>query len=207
MIEADTRAEIDALSVQDTESAISKALLSINSDDENEEAEYESWKLRELKRVKRDREEREARQKERDEVEALANMTAEERHSALRNNPRKVTNEKVKGKHKFMQKYYHRGAFFMEKDEDIYSRDFAAPTLDDHFDKTVLPKVMQVKNFGRSGRTKYTHLVDQDTTNFESPWSLDSSSTNKFMSNRGGGMKQVFDRPSTKKPRQQNGGN
>ena len=94
-----------------------------------------------------------------------------------------------------------------EKDEDIYSRDFAAPTLDDHFDKTVLPKVMQVKNFGRSGRTKYTHLVDQDTTNFESPWSLDSSSTNKFMSNRGGGMKQVFDRPSTKKPRQQNGGN
>ena len=46
----------------------------------------------------------------------------------------------------------------------MYQRDFSGATLEDQFDKTVLPKVMQVKNFGRSGRTKYTHLVDQDTT-------------------------------------------
>jgi hypothetical protein len=30
--------------------------------------------------------------------------------------------------------------------------------------------LLQVKNFGRRGRTKWTHLVDEDTTNFESPW-------------------------------------
>jgi len=28
--------------------------------------------------------------------------------------------------------------------EGVYSRDFTAPTLEDHFDKTILPKVMQV---------------------------------------------------------------
>ena len=54
--------------------------------------------------------------------------------------------------------------YFQDQEQDVYTRDFSGATLEDHFDKTVLPKVMQVKNFGRSGRTKYTHLVDQDTT-------------------------------------------
>ena len=54
--------------------------------------------------------------------------------------------------------------YFKDEEEEIFKRDFTGATLEDHFDKTVLPKAMQVKNFGRSGRTKYTHLVDQDTT-------------------------------------------
>lgn len=79
---------------------------------------------------------------------------------------------KEKPKWNFLQKYYHKGAFYRTFDEnDISAKwDFNKPTLEDKFDKTILPKVMQVKNFGKAGRTKYTHLVDQDTTNWESPW-------------------------------------
>ncbi|KAG7201600.1 hypothetical protein KM043_004341 [Ampulex compressa] len=119
------------------------------TDDENDEVEYEAWKLRELKRIKRDREEREQIEKERLEVERIRNMTEEERRQEARLNPKVVTNKAAKGKYKFLQKYYHRGAFYLDKDDNIFKRDFSGATLEDHFDKTILPKVMQVKNFGR----------------------------------------------------------
>ena len=123
-------------------------------------------------------------------------MTEEERQNYMRANPKTITNSTDKGKYKFLQKYYHRGAFFLDKEEDVLSRNIAEPTLEDHFDKTILPKVMQVKNFGMAGRTKYTHLLDQDTTRIEdNPW----SSQEKFISGKGGGTKQVFDKPTSKK--------
>ncbi|XP_013183659.1 microfibrillar-associated protein 1 [Amyelois transitella] len=167
------------------------------TDDENDELEYEAWKLREMKRIKRDKEEREAMEKELLAIERMRNMTEEERRVEQRLNPKVVTNKAVKGKYKFLQKYYHRGAFYLDKEEDVFKQDFSGATLDDHFDKTVLPKVMQVKKFGRSGRTKYTHLVDQDTTEFDSAWSSEGAAAR--LANFRGGMKQVFDRPSAKR--------
>lgn len=32
-----------------------------------------------------------------------------------------------------------------DKEDNVYTQDFAKPTLEDHFDKTVIPKVMQVR--------------------------------------------------------------
>ncbi|EGI69619.1 PREDICTED: microfibrillar-associated protein 1 [Acromyrmex echinatior] len=174
------------------------------TDDENDEVEYEAWKLRELKRIKRDREEREQLEKERLEIERIRNMTEEERRQEARLNPKMITNKAAKGKYKFLQKYYHRGAFYLDKDDAIFKRDFSGATLEDHFDKTILPKVMQVKNFGRSGRTKYTHLVDQDTTQFDSPWISETAQNLKFHNNQAAGMKQIFDRPSLKKRKAEN---
>lgn len=112
-------------------------------------------------------------EKERGELERIRNMTEEERRLEFRNNPKLITNRSAKGKYKFLQKYYHRGAFylvsynsslfialnitiysfylkyflyfcFQDNEEDVFKRDFSAATLEDHFDKTILPKVMQV---------------------------------------------------------------
>lgn len=33
---------------------------------------------------------------------------------------------------------------FQDNENDIFKRDFSSATLEDHFDKTILPKVMQV---------------------------------------------------------------
>ncbi|KTG04049.1 hypothetical protein cypCar_00004311 [Cyprinus carpio] len=175
------------------------ALDALDTDGENEEEEYEAWKVRELKRIKRDREDREAIEKEKAEIERFRTLTEEERRAELRTNGKVVTNKATKGKYKFLQKYYHRGAFFMDEEQDVFRRDFSAPTLEDHFNKTILPKVMQVKNFGRSGRTKYTHLVDQDTTSFDSAWAQESAQNSKFFKQKAGGVRDVFDRPTVHK--------
>lgn len=175
------------------------ALDALDTDGENEEEEYEAWKVRELKRIKRDREAREQIEKDKAEIERFHSMTEEERRAELRNNGKVITNKAVKGKYKFLQKYYHRGAYFMDGEEDVFKRDFSAPTLEDHFNKTILPKVMQVKNFGRSGRTKYTHLVDQDTTSFDSAWAQESAQNTKFFKQKAGGVRDVFDRPTVQK--------
>ncbi|KAG2650185.1 hypothetical protein PVAP13_1NG202919 [Panicum virgatum] len=160
----------------------------VDTDDElNEAEEYESWKNREIARIKRDREERDARLKEKEEIEKVRNMTEEERREWERKNPKPI--RQTKQKWKFMQKYYHKGAFFQESaddviqsagKEDIYTRDFSEPTGEDKMDKSILPKVMQVKHFGRSGRTKWTHLVNEDTTDWNAPWATNGPLRAKY---------------------------
>lgn len=174
-----------------------EALL-IDENDGNEEEEFELWKVRELTRVKRDRDERDEMEKERAEIERLREMTEEERQLALRSREKVITNAQEKGKYKFLQKYYHRGAFYMDSEEAILKRNVALPTLEDHFDKSIMPKVMQVKNFGRHGQTKYTHLKDQDTTVFDAAWAQDSV-VNQRMDKKRAAVKQDFDRPSVKR--------
>ncbi|CEG72169.1 hypothetical protein RMATCC62417_07767 [Rhizopus microsporus] len=141
-----------------------------DTDKVDEEAEYEAWKLRELARIKRDREARIAREREEEEIQRRRELPEEVR---LKEDLQKAeeTRNKEKGQYTFLQKYYHKGAFYQNTEDEIFTRDYTAPTVDEVRNKELLPEVMQVKNFGLAGRTKYTHLVDQDTSTKDSPWS------------------------------------
>ena len=46
-------------------------------------------------------------------------MTEEQRLEDLKLNPRVVTNKQEKGKMKFLQKYYNRGAFYMDEESEL----------------------------------------------------------------------------------------
>eukprot|EP01038_Epipyxis_sp_PR26KG_P006406 gene6406-8817_t len=168
-----------AESIRKNEEALAAAQTHGPSDDDsngelgpeviNEELEYEAWKVREIARLKRDALEREADLHEKNELMRRRNMTDEDRMKEDIRDGKLV--EKEKPKWKYLQKYHHKGVFYMDqesikdKGQDVRLKDYsAAPTLEDNFDKEKLPAVLQVKNFGKRGRTKYTHLLDQDTT-------------------------------------------
>ena len=67
----------------------------------------------------------------------------------------------VETKYAFMQKYYHRGAFYQDNDDQVFKRDYNMPTPMEMQDKTLLPQILQkrVGNFGKKGQSKYTHLT------------------------------------------------
>jgi microfibrillar-associated protein 1 len=149
----------------------------VDTDDELDEAtEFTLWKARELERLKDDRIQRELLFREREEQERIRAMTEEERELYhAKRVARQQAEEKDKPKMAFMQKYYHKGAFFQEAADDafgtagpdeIYKRDFSAPTAEEKFDKSILPSAMQVRKgkFGRAGQTKWTHLAAEDTS-------------------------------------------
>jgi microfibrillar-associated protein 1 len=138
-----------------------------NDDVTDEELQYEEWKIRELKRLKRDTDERALIEMEKADIIRRRNMTDAERLAEDTKLGKFASKEK--GEYKFMQKYYHKGVFYMDETSlnnpaDVRLKDYNAPTLEDHYNKAALPSVLQVKNFGKKGRTKYTHLNDQDTT-------------------------------------------
>lgn len=149
----------------------------IITDDELEpEEDYEKWKERELERLRRNFETKLKIEFEQREKEMWKTMSDAEKERYLAEKTRRAKGSKrdAKKNWSFLQKYYHKGAFFQDEAEykgekaplvgNLKQRDFSAPTGDDVFDKNLLPEVMRVKNFGKRSQSKWTHLAAEDTT-------------------------------------------
>ena len=76
------------------------------------QANFEAWKVRELKRILRDREEVKAYEDEQAEIERRRNLTEAEREEENARLGTDHNQKKQKVAYNFMQKYYHKGAFF-----------------------------------------------------------------------------------------------
>lgn len=84
-----------------------------NDEDEEDPVEHEAWRQRELARVARDAALKSAFEAEKAETERRRGLTEAQRQAedaALGKNK-----EEPKEKWKFMQKYYHKGAFYMDE--------------------------------------------------------------------------------------------
>ena len=141
----------------------------------DEEAERAAWKLRELKRVRRDRLAIEEKEKEREEIDRRRALTDEERKAEDEAFiAAQKDDQEGKGKMAYMQKYFHKGAFFQgddeEQDEEVkaaLNRDLAGARFEDETaSKEVLPEYMRIRDMsklGKKGRTKYQDLKSEDT--------------------------------------------
>ncbi len=82
-------------------------------------AEFEAWRLRELGRIKRDKEEQMKREEEKEEVERRRALPEAQRMKEDLEHAKKLREEKPKGQQKFLQKYWHKGAFHQVRHLDI----------------------------------------------------------------------------------------
>lgn len=152
---------------------------SLNSEEDETEAAKEAWKIRELERVLELKRMQNARLDEFERIEKRRQMTEEERaidDARLDKEMGIDVNKKEKSQFKAFQKFHHAGAFFQDEKtaaERQKDRERAATALQsERFDKTMLPKSMQVRRgqMGVQGQSKHKSLKDADTTDFTAGW-------------------------------------
>lgn len=146
-----------------------------DTDDLDFEGERLAWRLREIKRLRRDREIYVNAEKEREELELLRQSRTEaelEAEAEAESEAKLDAKKKKNGESGFLQKYYHKGAFYQDE-AVVKDRDFQGQIDDDYKDKSVLPKALQMRGHevGLKGRTKYRTLAEEDTSRgSDSPW-------------------------------------
>ena len=82
-----------------------------DTDDLDPEAEFEAWRFRELGRIKKEKEAEVQREEELAELERRRALPEAQRLREDMERAQKLREEKPKGQQKFLQKYWHKGAF------------------------------------------------------------------------------------------------
>lgn len=91
-----------------------------DTDDLDPEAEFEAWRLRELSRLTRDKEAALLRREEQEEIERRRALPEAQRLREDEEHARKIKEEKDanRGERGFMDKFYHKGAFYQVCSDD-----------------------------------------------------------------------------------------
>jgi microfibrillar-associated protein 1 len=140
-----------------------------DTDGADPDAEYAAWKLRELKRIKRERLAIEEAEAERAEIERRRNLSAAEREAEDRAFIDQQNEERgERGPAQFMQKYFHKGAFFTDemKELGLDKRNLMNARFEDQTNREVLPEYMQIRDMtklGKKGGTRYKDMRSEDT--------------------------------------------
>jgi microfibrillar-associated protein 1 len=166
------------------------AFMPDDADDPTDEAAYQAWEEREITRLVEELmlNDTKTQKKLKAEVERRRRMTDEERMAEDSSLQEKIDREKEekraargadnKDGKKLMMKYQHKGAFYMDEDtlkadpNDVRNKNYHKEATSDSFNVASMPKVMQVRNFGRSGQSKHTTNREIDTTDSSAPASL-----------------------------------
>lgn len=107
-----------------------------------------------------------------------------------------------KSAYRFMQKYYTVGIFNRDDDDPLFKRDYNMAVGEDLFDKSALPTIKHVRRGEehKKGKSKYTHLVAEDTTNFDPDWATPEEIQARHKKAMAGYKNpNLFDRPTFRK--------
>ena len=165
--------------VSEDEEALASRMLD-DQDDKEEEKERDLWEVRELERLLTEIDR--LQQKEQEEAEyrrrqQLTDEQAREEDIASGRYQQPGSNRMSGGSSndpKYQQKYFHRGAYYMDEDEfeegDVRHRAKEYEQGVTEAQKSLgdirkLPKIMQVKQFGRANQSRYQGLAKEDTSN------------------------------------------
>lgn len=180
----------------------------INSVDDtdglDEREEMKRWEERERERIKWEAEKLSQYDREQAEAERRRNMTEEER---LKQDQEKEKEWMAKAESegdgfKFLQKYYHKGAFYQDPSDTLQQRNYIQATGNGRgVQRDTLPAVLQVRDFGKKGRSKWTHLTNEDTTAHDYGWGDKKNVVNYYSIERMGGMRGDLENPSSSRKR------